>query len=203
VIIGGAAGAATGLGGDVDAIAALSPTLEANIAALQAAGWTIKYGPAGKGSYTDRAAKVIYVDSNDKGNPEQVVQTLAHESGHARYTPDPYVPPAGLTRDQFVQRNADRSLKDEGEATLTNVRVRQEIQSNGGPDIGLAGAQSAKYAAIANKYPDPAQRDQAREEIGREFANGEHPSTDPSKTYDQYYSKPYEDYWDKNVATTR
>jgi type VI secretion system secreted protein VgrG len=190
----------TELGPEVDGVAARSPTLEANIAALKADKWTIKYGPAGKGSYADRGAKTIVIDSNQKAHPNQVVQTLAHESGHARYTPDPYVPPDGLTRDQYVQRNADRNLKDEGEATMTNAQVRQEILKDGGPDIGIAGAQSAKYDQIAKKYPDPAQRDRARNEIGQTFANGEHPSTEPSKTYNQYYSQPFEKYWDNNVA---
>jgi len=192
--------AATGLGDDVDAIAAKSPILEANIKALQASGWAISYGPAGKGSYTDRKAKQIVIDSSQKNSPTSVVQTLAHESGHARYTPDPYTPPTGLTKDQYVQANVDHSLKDEGEATMTNVQVRDQILQNGGPDIGVAGAQSSQYEAIAQQYPNPSQRDQAREAIGQVFANGEHPSTDPSSTYGQYYAKPFSDYWDNNVA---
>lgn len=190
----------SGLGKDVDKLAQKSPTLENNIDQLKKDGWTIKYGPAGKGSFTDRPGKTIVIDSNEKGHPEQVVQTLAHESGHARYTPDPYVPPKGLTRDQYVKRNVDRDLKDEGEATMTNAQVRQEIKDNGGPDIGIAGAQEKKYEQIAAKYPDPKDRDKAREEIGQVFAKGEHPSTDPSKDYEDYYAKTYQDYWDKHVA---
>ena len=192
--------ASTGLGKDVDALAAKSPTLTNNIDALKKDGWTIEYGPAGKGSFTDRTAKKIVIDSNEKGDANAVAQTLAHESGHARYTPDPYVPPTGLTRDQYVQRNVDRSLKDEGEATMTNAQVRQEILKNGGPDIGIAGAQANQYARLAAQYPDPNDRDKAREAIGQVFANGEHPSTDPSKTYGQYYAAPFEKYWDQNVA---
>ena len=197
---GGSGAAATGLGAAVDGLAARSPTLQTNLTALQADGWKIEYGPAGKGSFTDRNKKQIVIDSDEKGHPNQVVQTLAHESGHARYQPDPYVPPNGLTRNQYIQRNVDRSLKDEGEATMTNAQVRQEIQQNGGPDIGIAGAQSTKYADIAKQYPEPSQRDQAREAIGRVFADGEHPSTDPSQTYGQYYGQTYEHYWDANVA---
>lgn len=198
----GSSAVSTGLGPEVDKIAVLSPTLQANIAALKADGWTIEYGDAGKGSFTDRPGKRILIDSNEKGNPAKAAQTVAHESGHARYTPDPYVPPDGLTRDQYVQRNVDRSLKDEGEATLTNAQVRREIMQNRRPDIGIAGAQAAKYDQIAQKYPTASQREQARNEIGQVFASGEHPSTDPTKTYQQYYAKPFEDHWDKNVATT-
>ncbi len=41
-----------GLGPEVDSIAALSTTLEANISALKADGWTIEYGPPGQGNRT-------------------------------------------------------------------------------------------------------------------------------------------------------
>jgi hypothetical protein len=116
------------------------------------------------------------------------------------YTPDPYVQPAGLTRQQYIDQNTNSSLKDEGEATMTNADVRREINGNGGPDIGIAGAQPNTYQQIADRHPDPADRDQARQEIGNAFADGEHPSTAPTQTYRQYYNQPYADYWDNNVA---
>jgi uncharacterized protein involved in type VI secretion and phage assembly len=191
---------ASGLGAGADGLISMSPTLSRNIAALQAQGWTISYGTAGAGSSTDRTAKRIVIDPNEQNNPNLLTQTLAHESGHAMYTPDPYVQPTGLTRQQYIDQNTNSSLKDEGEATMTNANVRREINNNGGPDIGIAGAQPDKYQQIANKYPDPAQRDQARQEIGDAFADGEHPSTAPTQTYRQYYNQPYADYYDKNVA---
>jgi uncharacterized protein involved in type VI secretion and phage assembly len=191
---------ASGLGAGADGLISMSPTLSRNIAALQAQGWTISYGTAGAGSSTDRTAKRIVIDPNEQNNPNLLTQTLAHESGHAMYTPDPYVQPTGLTRQQYIDQNTNSSLKDEGEATMTNADVRREINNNGGPDIGIAGAQPDKYQQIANKYPDPAQRDQARQEIGDAFADGEHPSTAPTQTYRQYYNQPYADYYDKNVA---
>jgi uncharacterized protein involved in type VI secretion and phage assembly len=191
---------ASGLGAGADGLISMSPTLSRNIAALQAQGWTISYGTAGAGSSTDRTAKRIVIDPNEQNNPNLLTQTLAHESGHAMYTPDPYVQPTGLTLQQYIDQNTNSSLKDEGEATMTNANVRREINNNGGPDIGIAGAQPDKYQQIANKYPDPAQRDQARQEIGDAFADGEHPSTAPTQTYRQYYNQPYADYYDKNVA---
>jgi len=183
-----------------DGLIAMSPTLSNNIATLQAQGWTIAYGAPGGGTFTDRQAKRITVDPNEADNPALLTQSLAHESGHALYTPDPYVPPTGLTCQQYIDQNVNRDLKDEGEATLTNIQVRKEIRDNGGPDIGIAGAQPDTYQQIADKYPDPAQRDQARQEIGNAFADGEHPSNAPDQTYRQYYQQPYADYWDKNVA---
>lgn len=190
----------TGLGAGVDALASQSSTLSDNLRQLQQDGWKIRYGDAGKGSYADRAAKEIVIDSNERGNTEAIVQTLAHESGHALYEPDAYVPPAGLTKQEYVDRNTNNALKDEGEATMTNADVRKELNDAGASDIGIAGAQGDKYQEIADKYPDPADRDKARQEIGDAFADGEHPSTDPSKTYGDYYGQPYSDWWDTNVG---
>ena len=187
----------TGLGAKVDALVEKSPTLQGNLKKLQEDGWTTVYGEAGKGSFCDKTAKRIVIDPNDKNNPVGVTQTLAHESGHALYTADPYIKPDGLTRAEYVAKNANRDLKDEGEATLMNAKIRDEI---GDPDIGIAGAQAKKYEAIAKKYPDAADRDTARQAIADVFAKGEHPSTDPTKTYEDYYGKTYADFWDANVA---
>ena len=195
---GGQHGLRSGFGKAVDDIVAKSPTLSGNLDALKKDGWTIKTGDPGKGSFTDKSAKTITIDPNEAGDPAAVAQTLAHESGHARYTQDPYVPPAGLTKDQYVSKNANSNLKDEGEATMTNAQVRDEVNKNGGPDIGIAGAQANQYQKIYEKYPDPADRDKARQEIGDAFADGEHPSNDPGKTYRDYYSKTYADYYDKH-----
>lgn len=202
VIIGDVPGAPnpvinTGLGADIDNMIAKSDTLTNNLQTLLAQGWTISYGTAGNGTFADRNTKTIVVDPNSSGNPASVVQSLAHESGHALYTPDPYVPPDGLTKDQYVKQNLDRSLKDEGEATLMNAQVRNEINSNGGPDVGIAGAKPDDYANIAAQNHDYADRDKARQDIGDIFADNEHTSTPPNPTYRDYYSKPYSDFWDK------
>lgn len=195
---GGAAPAvSTGLGEDIDAIAAKSPTLQKNLAALKGK-VDIEYGTAGGGTFYDPNGvprPKIVVDPNEAGDPASVVQSLSHESGHALYTQDPYVPPDGLTKEEYVAKNVNRNLKDEGEATLTNAQVRNEILENGGPDIGIAGSHTEEYDAIAKKYPDPADRDKARQEIGDIFADGETPSGDENagKSYRDYYAKPYED----------
>lgn len=196
----------SGLGSDVDKIMDKSPTLSKNVADLKKSGWTIKYGEKGKGSYTDSESKTIVFDPEEKSDPKMLVQTLAHESGHALYTRDPEVGMEGLTKEQYVQKNLMSHLKDEGEATITNLQVREEImKATGGSDgkskeltdIGIAGSQGKKYEELCAKYPDPKDRDKLREEIGKVYAKGEHPSTRPTIDYGQYYSKPYEDEWDK------
>ena len=191
----------TGLGKAVDDLVAKSPKLSENLRKLDGK-CDIVYGEAGKGTYYDSTAlprPKIVIDPNDKDKPEAVVQSLAHESGHALYTQDPYIPPDGLTKDDYVAKNVNRNLKDEGEATMTNAEVRKEILDNGGPDVGVAGAQSEKYKEIAEKYPDPTDRDKARQEIGDAFADGETPSGDQNagKTYRDYYGESYADHYDK------
>ncbi len=193
----------SGLGKDVDDIVNKSPTLKANIEALQKQGYTISYGEKGKGTYVNKDGKSIVIDENEKGNPLSVVQSLAHESGHAMYTADPYVGFDGKTRDEYVAANVNSNLKDEGEATIMNLIVREELMKNDPKmDIGVAGAQAEKYKELyeknKDKISDPAERDKLRQTIGDAFADGEHPSTDTGKTYRQYYAKTYEDHWDKH-----
>jgi len=187
----------TGLGKAVDDQINKSPKFTQKIKSIQAKGYVFEYGEAGKGSYYDKQKKRIVIDSNDKGNTKSILTTVAHEAGHADYETDPYVKPDGLTKDQYVKANTKRHLKDEGEATLTNVELAEDLKKNGGEEIDVGGSQSDKYKEIARKYPDPKDRDKARTEIGDLFADGEHPSTDPSKTYRDYYGKAYEDYYDK------
>ena len=187
----------TGLGDGVDAGVARSPTLTAKIEQMQKDGWTIEYGAAGKGSYANKAEKRVVIDETWKGKDPIALQILAHEAGHATYVADPYVDHTGLSRQEYVDRNVLRDLKDEGEATLTNIQVRDEMVKNGGFDVGVNGSGSADYVKIAAKYPDAKDRDLAREEIGRRFATGEIPSTDPNSNYGKYYAKTYEEHYDK------
>ena len=179
-----------------------SPTLMGKMDSLLQEGWIIRFGDAGDGSYCDREKKEIVVDLDEDGDSLMVTQTLAHEAGHATYEPDPYVEPDGLTKKQYVDANVNNDLKDEGEATITNVEVRDEIQENTGEDIGIAGSQTSDYEKITKDYQDGnIDRDTARQQIGDKFADGESPSgEDPNTTYRDYYSEPYEEFYDDNVG---
>jgi type VI secretion system secreted protein VgrG len=190
----------TGLGADVDLMAGMSPALAQRIRDLQAQGWTIRYSRPGDppGTFCDRTTNSIVIDPNANATTAQRVQSLAHEAGHAGYTPGAYVPPSGLTRQEYIDRNAANNLADEGEATLFNAQARREIMNNGGPDIGIAGAQSQQYANTYDQYAaGNLTRDQARTQIGQTFANGETPSTAPNMNYGQYYGQPYGTFWDQ------
>jgi type VI secretion system secreted protein VgrG len=80
----------------------------------------------------------ITIDSNEQGNPTEIVQSLAHEVGHAQY---PYVQDVS-SKPAFM----NGTLADEGAATMNNMKVQREIEANGGPDIGLSG-NPANHAA--------------------------------------------------------
>ena len=194
-----------GLGKDIDDLTKKSPTLQSKLSALQDDDWKITYGTAGKGTFADRGKKTIVVDPDNKGATLDVVQSLAHESGHAAYTMDPYSAPKGKTKDGYVQANVMRNLKDEGEATITNLEVRRELLAAKAGDIGVAGAKGEEYKKLYEKYPDAKDRDKLRAEIGKVYAKGEVPSVKkpdgtPYANYEEYYARPWNDYWDKNVT---
>ncbi|HRH67771.1 MAG TPA: hypothetical protein PLU53_15855, partial [Bacteroidia bacterium] len=175
-----------------------SPTLANNLVSLQSKGWVFIYGTPGKGTFADRTKSQIVLDPNNTDGVD-MTQSLAHESGHAMYTPDAYTPPGKLSKADYASKNANSNLKDEGEATLTNAQVRDEIKTNGGDDIGIAGSKPDEYQKAYDDYEVNGDRDKSRQEIADIFADGEHPSTAPEKTYREYYTEPYNDYYDKNV----
>lgn len=142
------------------------------------------------------------IDENEKGDTESIVQTLAHEIGHARYQEEPFVPIGDLTREEFIDANTQRNLNNEGEATLVNLEVRQEILDNGGADIGVAGAGAEDYKKIFESGLHETDRAAAREDIGNKFASGETPSTDPSKNYGDFFGDFWGEYYDNNAPTS-
>ena len=191
-------GAKYGLPKAVEDIATKSPTLVSKLDTLLADGWVISQGADGGGSFCDKAAKKIVYDPRGAVDPKALVQTLAHEVGHATFEADPYVDFGTLTKEEYVEVNAMSSLKDEGEATITNIEIREEIL-NADPsiDIGVAGAKAEEYKALyeAGKLGS---REALRIEIAKVFKDGENPSTDPTKTYGEYYGATYDKHWDDN-----
>lgn len=175
----------TGLGSDVDQIAAKSPTLQKNLRGLKDDGWTVQYGKPGSGSYTDLDQQVISIDGAEHNNPQEVVQSLAHETGHAEYNYQPDI----SSRDAYV----NGELGDEGEATISNIRTQREILKNGGPDIGIAGnpANTSAYNAAYDQMLKDGDEVKARNAIGKIFGNGERTST-TNELYKDYYGKAFD-----------
>ncbi|MBU8820755.1 hypothetical protein KL864_33335 [Mycolicibacterium goodii] len=159
---------------------------------LQAQGWTIRYAtPAdGPGSVTKFRPKEIVIDSQYRGMGDQVTQTVAHEVGHAIYG----------DRTDYSSREAyvNSMLANEGAATLNNIQARNWILSSGGPDIGIAG-NPANYPSYEVAYTNYIRSDgdytRAIRDIGKIYAFGEHPSTNPAITYYQYYGENYDKYY--------
>jgi hypothetical protein len=188
----------THLGVDIDTSIMKCPAFQQSIQTLQDQGWHFEYGTSGKGTSTDKENKKIVIDSNEKGNTILIVGSLAHEIGHAQYQADPYVAHNNLTEEEYVNANLLNDLKDEGEATLTNIEIKNCLKKNKGVTITVAGAHSAKYEKIANNYPEAKDRDQARVEIGQYYADHEKPTGEPSgTTYRDYYEKTYRDFYKK------
>lgn len=172
-------------GADTVALAMKSPSLSADLSALQAKGWKIELGTAGGGSFADKTAKRITIDQNKVGDPAAVVQTLAHEAGHARYVGKV----DGSSREAYIKSN----LRDEGAATLANIRAQREIKAGGGADIGIAG--NAANQPAYNKAYDAYVKDQdlakARDAIGTIYGDGEKTSN-TNQTYRTYYGAAYD-----------
>jgi type VI secretion system secreted protein VgrG len=202
---GGASGAkpapTTGLGADIDKVVAQSPKLRADITKLQNAGWTIKYGTAGGGSFTRRKPPEIIIDPNDKAKAAAAAQSIAHEAGHA-LNPVNETSMSGLTREQFIKQASANKLSGEGSATLSNLEAREQILANGGADIGIAGTQDAKYEKIYKDYKaGKLTREQAKQQIAQVYgANEKTSNTKPPQSYQTYWETAYAKEWDRKYA---
>ncbi|WP_051711121.1 hypothetical protein [Andreprevotia chitinilytica] len=167
----------SGLGRSVDEIVAKSPTLQRQMAELQAQDWRIDFH-AGPGSVTDTVNQRILIQRSLQPDSRAVAQVLAHELGHASY-------PAHIDRTS-TESCMQSYLDNEGLATLNNLRARREILRNDGPDIGIAGSQTARYEAEFDEYERSGDMNQAARQIGRIFANGEQTSNSGA-LYGDYY----------------
>lgn len=178
--------------GEVMSIITQSPTF---LAAFRRESplYQIRYGPAGGGTYILKGREIV-IDGAQQGRLHDVASSLAHELGHAGYRNIKLVP-ASVSESEYVRRMTEDSIADEVEATVTTIRIRWELLSNGGPSIPVPGAKAAEYEAIVRKYPDSRDAVQMRREIGQIYAVEEQPSTDPGKNYQQYYSDGHRARW--------
>jgi type VI secretion system secreted protein VgrG len=182
----------SGLGNDTDELIEKSPTLKEQLRKFQENGGRIQFGDAGSGSAYNATRKTITIDRNLRNDPNEMVQTLSHELGHAHSD----VPKDFTSKDKFLKSYLD----DEGEATLSNLTVRQEILDNGGPDIGVAGSQVEDYKKIFKQFQKDGDRNSAREAIGKIFGDKEIPSTSAAnESYSEYYGRWY-DTWQKSLS---
>lgn len=177
------------------------PEFKASVKRFEAHHGSISYGKKGKGTYIDKddpSNMRIIIDSNERGHPVDIAQSISHELGHAEYKiPDFFAPPPTMTKQQFVDYWVNENLLDEAHATFNNLEMRSCVLNAGGPDIGVPGEYGEDYKKMYESYRVDHDKSALIRKIADKFST-EHPSTNPSMTYREYYSKSYEDWWNEN-----
>lgn len=158
----------------------MSPTLQADLDALQADGYTVRWGNAGGGSWIDSGAREIVIDSNMQGNGTALAMVIAHETGHHKFSE----PDNRDSKDEMVMV----LLRDEAAATINNAQVRNEILAAGGPDIGFPGIHAAEYQAITDQLlSGEITQEEALSQIAEQFKTEQTSTT--GQTYEEYYGQ--------------
>lgn len=160
------------------------------------AGGTIRYTNPGdgtmhpNGSWCSRSTSppTVVIAQADRGNPAGILTGLSHELGHALFAkPDDaagmaaaWQPNAnGQMQGADYKRKylVEREGRDEGAATMNNVRTSEQAQQNCGSNVPVAGnpANSQRYRDITNDNSLSEEEKQRR--IGDIFHNGEMAST--------------------------
>ncbi|WP_063128049.1 hypothetical protein [Nocardia fusca] len=196
----------TGLGDEVDRLAALSPTLQRFLGELKQDGWTIGYRDVGGGAHTRRSDARITVHSGDRDDPAKVLGALAHEVGHSyrsAYEPQP-VRYDGQGRTRWVRASAFEHLRDEGEAALVETQILREIAAAGGPKLRTSGRFGDRYEDHYDRYlRGELTREDARDENAhcymKEYRSGSEESGTP-ETYLAHYEAIYHSDFDNDEA---
>ncbi|MCL2160495.1 MAG: hypothetical protein FWH56_01200 [Betaproteobacteria bacterium] len=156
---------------------------------LRESGWDVVYGPAGSGNIINRPDKTITIDSNSQDNPGEVVRLLAYERGHVQY----------FTALDVSSKTAylNAIFRNEGAVIMKNIQIQREIMANGGPDIGLPGHPDnhAAYNAVYDQYLEDGNMAVACLAIGDIFAKDESPPIYPNQTYEDCFSRYYDEYY--------
>jgi WXG100 family type VII secretion target len=182
----------------VRALVKKSPTLSRQIQKLEGK-VKFKMGPKGsKGTYYNPKTKEIVIAPT--GSTNDKVLGIAHEVGHANYGKIPYhKPTTGMTKSEYIRKNVQEQMRDEGSAQLNAAIVRNEVIKAGGPTINMPGTQNAKYVKVYNDYnKGTITRKQATDKMATLMGN-EKTSTN-NKPYKDYYGSMYEKHWNKTVG---
>lgn len=177
---------------------AQSPTLKTNIVKLQQDKWVIKLNEPGGGSYCDKVNKTIAIDPSDP--LDEALGGLAHETGHALFTPPPK-PTLNSVADglEYVRKATEVDFIDEGEAQLVACRAAKEHAAEGVVSEVPADA-SGKFMAIYDKL-EKGDIDEAtaRQEMAKEF--GDLITSTTHEDYKTYYGRGHIDTWNSAHAS--
>jgi len=198
-----------GLGRAIKELINKSPTLTSHIDGLIADGWSFEYGTK---TETDKGAKIIRLTESLKTNTKRTVLGIAHEVGHARDNRAEWISFAGLTKQQYIERNTLNQLEGEGTATFYSLGIRDELLNNtktptrAGIDIGVDGANTGRFTAIYDHYKKNEQgfdKEGSISAMARVYGNHETPNNSPNKKYFQYYRDFYLEDWNTRNNTSR
>jgi hypothetical protein len=182
----------------VNTLIAKSPTLTAALNYLtQVEGYSLQMVTNGGETIvpTDATYGVIDLPISDANDPAGIVSTLAHEVGHALWG-DVTLPASdalAMSEQQFVDAQVNQELQGEGVATLSNIKISEQIwpstltqysEVNGISVDGASDVFANAYKGLSSGAESLAQ---AATAIGAFYAENEEPGLDRTKTYDQYY----------------
>ncbi|MEQ8461649.1 MAG: RHS repeat-associated core domain-containing protein [Sandaracinaceae bacterium] len=176
-----------GLTPELAALSSRSEQLRTQIAAHEARGGRVEMAAPGVGTHYDPTTRTVRVRPDVP--LEQQAAGLAHELGHANDTSS-WVPPTGLSEQEYVSANVDREMRGEGLAQLNNLEVRDQIMRTGGPDIGISGTQDAGYQSAYDRHKSgDLTRDEVVGELGRLM--GSETTGTTGQPYHDYYGDHY------------
>ncbi|MBK6692301.1 MAG: hypothetical protein IPG50_08865 [Myxococcales bacterium] len=150
---------------EVAELAMKSPSLLASLGELDARGFALDEGPRGEGHQSLVGAGRILIDP-ELAAKTSVTASVAREAARVLAV-QAKCGARGRDRAEFVSRNAEASVREEGEAVLAAFQVREEILAAAGPDIGVPGADQAALELCAAVRAGQAPRAVAALEIGR------------------------------------
>lgn len=170
----------------VNASLAKSDTLKTNIVKLQQQGWTIKLNTPGGGSYCQKGATPTI--AIDPSTPIAIaLGGLAHETGHALFTPPtPPTPASAASGLAYVKGCVESNFIDEGEAQLVACRTTKELAIQG--VASNVPADGGQFMTIYDQMvAGTIDEDTARKEMAKKFGNLVTSTTHES--YLKYYGK--------------
>jgi hypothetical protein len=173
------------LGSTTYALAAHSPSIQQTLKRLEADDREIHLigdGLYPEGSGSAPANRRIFLDRAALRNSTEALRTLSHELGHAE------APPANSSSERSYLRS---QLRQEGYATLMNIRVQREILASRGIDIGISTPNAVnvpRYQAIYDRYLQDGNKNAAADAIGAIYEFDEWKGT---MRYGEYYQADY------------
>jgi hypothetical protein len=148
---------------------AKSQSLKTSIVKLQRAAWRIERNRPGGGSYCDKFNKTIAIDPSL--SLEAALGTLAHETGHALFSPPPKPTVAEVADGiDYVKRCTEVDFLDEGEAQIVACRAVRDLELEG--ESAAVPADRGEFMAIFDQFQAGAiTEDEARREMALKFGN--------------------------------